>query len=134
MNTRLSLLSMRSQVVLLLFLILLLFGTPALAQTLAVAPEPAVFLNFDEGSGMYALDGSGHGNAATLHNVSRIESGGCSRALLFSNPDSYISIPFRALNHPTKEITVSAWFFSDNITPAPLVSAYHDGGIPPRLR
>lgn len=94
----------------------------------AGAPEPAVYLNFDEGSGTMAIDSSGQGNGGTLHNVSRIDSGGCSRALSFVNPDGYVLIPYRALNHPEKAITVSAWFYVDNFTPAVLVSSYHKGG------
>ena len=119
---------MRSYVVFSLFLLFLLCGTPVYAQKQIAAPEPAVYLNFDEGSGNSALDSSGHGNAATLHNASRIESGGCSRALLFSNPDSYVAIPFRSLNHPSEEITVSTWFYIDSYAPASLVSGYHNGG------
>jgi hypothetical protein len=118
----------RPFVLLVLFLALLIGTTPVLAQNQDTAPEPAVYLNFDEGSGNYVLDNSGHGNAGTLFNVSRLESGGCGRGLLFLNPDSYVTIPFRALNHPRKEITVSAWFYINNFTPATLVSAYHDGG------
>jgi hypothetical protein len=128
MNARLSPRGMRSQVLLFLFLIFLICIIPVFAQQQDTAPEPAVYLNFDEGSGSFAMDSSGHGNAGTLHNVTRIESGGCSRALSFINPDSYVSIPFRTLNHPTKEITVSTWFFIDNFTPAALVSGYHNGG------
>src|SRR5512137_55835 len=129
MNTRLSPRGMRSQVLLFLFLLILLTCTiPVFAHQQAAAPEPAVYLNFDEGSGAYALDSSGHGNTATLHNASRIDIGGCSRALSFSNPGSYVTIPFRALNHPPAEITVSAWFYIDNFTPAALVSGYHNGG------
>jgi hypothetical protein len=129
MNTRLSPRCMRSQVILFLFLLVLLTcTTPVSAQQQAVAPEPAVYLNFDEGSGAYALDSSGHGNTATLHNASRIDIGGCSRALSFSNPDSYVTIPYRVLNHPPEEITVSAWFYIDNFMPAALVSGYHNGG------
>lgn len=111
-----------------LFLALMIGATPVFAQNQDTAPEPAVYLNFDEGSGSYILDYSGHGNAGTLFNTSRLDSGGCGRGLLFSNPDSYVAIPFRVLNHPKKEITVSAWFFIDNFTPGTLVSAYHDGG------
>jgi hypothetical protein len=118
----------RLSIVLSFFFLLLLFGSTAYAQTQDTAPEPAVYLNFDEGSGISALDSSGHGNAAALHNVSRIESSGCSRALSFSNPDSYVAIPYRSLNHPAKEITVSTWFYIDNFTPAPLVSGYYNGG------
>lgn len=119
---------MRSYTVFLLFLLVLICGIPVYAQEQGSAPEPAVYLNFNEGSGMYALDGSGHGNAATIHNVSRIDGGGCGGALSFSNPDSYVAIPFRVLNHPSKEITVSTWFYIDNFTPAWLVSCYHNGG------
>lgn len=119
---------MRSYVVLSLFLLFLVCGTLVYAQEQVAAPEPAVYLNFDEGSGNFALDSSGHGNAATLHNTSRIESGGCSRALSFSNPDSYVAIPFRVLNHPSEEITLSTWFYIDNFTPASLVSGYYNGG------
>lgn len=119
---------MRACIVFSLFLLVLLCGTPVYADKQVAAPEPAVYLNFDEGSGTFALDGSGHGNAATLHNVSRIESGGCSRALSFSNPDSYVAIPFRVLNHPSQEISVSAWFYIDNFTHASLVSGYRNGG------
>lgn len=111
-----------------LILLVLLCTAPVLAKEQAVAPEPAVYLNFDEGSGNSALDSSGHGNAATLHNVSRIDSGGCIRALSFANPDSYVAIPFRTLNHPADEISVSAWFYIDNFTPGALVSCYNDGG------
>ena len=118
----------RLSAVLVLLLLILACITPACALQQTAAPEPAVYLNFDEGSGNSALDSSGHGNAATLHNASRIDAGGCSRALSFSNLDSYVAIPYRALNHPVNGITVSCWFYVDNITPAPLVSGYHDGG------
>ena len=118
----------RSNIVLILFLLVLVCGTPVLAQLLEATPGPAVYLNFDEGSGMYALDSSGHGNAATLHNVSRIEGTGCSQALLFSKPGNYVAIPFRALNHPSKEITVSTWFYIDNFTRESLISGYYNGG------
>jgi hypothetical protein len=119
---------MRPFILLGLFLVLLACGTPVYADSLVVAPEPALYLNFDEGSGNFALDSSGNGNAATLHNASRIESGGCIRAVSFANPDSYVAIPFRAVNHPGQEITVSTWFYIDNFTPGPLVSGYHNGG------
>jgi len=123
----LSPLRLRAQVLLFCFLLIMVCTLPVHAQQ-AGAPEPAVYLNFDEGSGTLAIDSSGQGNAGTLHNVSRIDSGGCSRALAFENPDGYVSIPYRALNHPEQAITVSAWFYADNFTPAVLVSSYHDGG------
>jgi Concanavalin A-like lectin/glucanases superfamily len=128
MNTVLSPRSLRLYGIFCVIILFLLCGTLACAQTPALAPEPAVYLNFDEGSGNSALDSSGHGNSATLFNTSRIETAGCSRALVFSNPDSYVAIPFRVLNHPSKEITVSTWFYIDNYTAAPLVSGYNNGG------
>jgi hypothetical protein len=118
---------MWSRTALLVVFMILACGMAA-AQEQAGMPEPAVYLNFNEGSGNYALDGSGHGNAGTLNNVSRTENGGCGRAVVFSNPDSYVAIPFRTLNHPADEITVSAWFYCENFTPASLVSAVNDGG------
>ena len=127
-NTMLSPRSLRLSGIFCIILLFLVCGTPACAQAPVVAPEPAVYLNFDEGSGNSALDSSGHGNSATLYNTSRIETAGCSRALLFSSPGSYVAIPFRVLNHPSKEITVSTWFYIDNYTSAPLVSGYHNGG------
>ena len=118
----------RLSIVFTLILLFLLCTSPVHAQQQATAHEPAVYLNFNEGSGTSALDSSGNGNAATLHNASRIESAGCTRALSFSNPGSYVTIPFRSQNHPSQAITVSTWFYLDNFTPAPLVSTYHDGG------
>jgi len=128
MNTMPSPRGMRPYILFGLFLVLLMCGTPVYAQNQVIGPEPALYLNFDEGSGNFALDSSGNGNAGTIYNASRIESGGCIRALSFSNPDSYVTIPFRVLNHPTQQITVSTWFYSDNFTPAALVSGYHNGG------
>jgi hypothetical protein len=120
--------SMRSCILLSVFFLFLVCGTCVYAEIQDNAPEPAVYLNFNEGSGTFALDSSGHGNAGAIHNASRIESGVCGQALVFSRPDSYVAIPFRTLNHPAKEITVSAWFFTDTFRPAVLVSGYHDGG------
>jgi len=125
--TMLSPRRIRVQVLLLCFFAIAACTLPVHAQQPG-APDPAVYLNFDEGSGTMAIDSSGQGNAATLHNVSRIDHGGCGRALAFVNPDGYVSIPYRSLNHPVNTITVSAWFYLDNATPAVLVSAYHNGG------
>ena len=83
MNTVLTPQSLRSASIFCIILLFLLCGTPACAQTPGTAPEPAVYLNFDEGSGNSALDSSVHGNSATLYNTSRIETAGCSRALVF---------------------------------------------------
>ena len=78
----------------LLLLFMVVSATPAGAQE--SSSDPSVYLNFDEGSGTVALDGSGHGNAATLHNVSRTGSG-CGGGIILSNPDSYVAIPYRIL-------------------------------------
>lgn len=110
------------------FLLLLLCVVPVMAQAPESAPEPAVYLNFDEGSGILALDNSGHANSGTIANATRIETTGCSRALSFANPDSHVTIPYRSLNHPAKEITVSTWFYIDNYTTSPLLSTMRNGG------
>ncbi|MDD4136533.1 MAG: LamG domain-containing protein [Methanoregula sp.] len=90
--------------------------------------EPAVYLDFNEGGGNTALDASGHGNAGTIVGATRIESGGCGGALRFNGEGEYVTIPFTSLNHPTDEVTVSAWFYVDSFDPQTLVSSYEDGG------
>ncbi len=90
--------------------------------------EPAFYLNFDEGSGNYALDASGNGNSGTIYGASRIESGGCGRAILLNGIKNYVEVPFSSQNHPTKEITVSLWFYTDSFNPQVLVSTYEQGG------
>lgn len=94
----------------------------------AASADPAVYLDFNEGSGTTALDASGHGNAGTITGATRTESGGCGGALLFNGDGDYVSIPFTTLNHPEKEITVSAWFYVDSFAPQTLVSGYNNGG------
>jgi hypothetical protein len=111
-----------------LFFLLLICGVYAYTDEQAVIPEPAVYLNFNEGSGNYAIDGSGHGSSGTLHNVSRVENGVCGRALMFGDFNSYADIPFTSQNHPTEEITVSGWFYTDSFEPQVLVSSYEEGG------
>jgi Concanavalin A-like lectin/glucanases superfamily len=96
--------------------------------TTGTQAEPGVYLDFNEGSGNIALDESGHGDAGTLFGPTRIESGGCGSALVFNGGNAYVSIPPSTLNHPTKEITVSTWFYVDSREPQTLVSSYSDGG------
>lgn len=100
----------------------------AVTDTTASQAEPAVYLNFNEGSGVYAVDTSGHGNAGTIHNATRIENGGCGSALFFNGMDNYVNVPYNPDNHPEKEITVSCWFYVDSFDPQVLVSGYRDGG------
>src|SRR5208337_2018722 len=100
---------------------------PAGAAT-GTQAEPAVYLDFNEGSGNIALDASGHGDAGTLYGPTRTESGGCGGALVFNGENAYLTIPPSTLNHPTQEITVSTWFYVDQLEPQTLVSSYKDGG------
>ena len=92
------------------------------------APEPSFWFSFSEGGGMYAMDGSGNGNVGTLHGVGRDETGACGRSVFFNGLDSYIEVPFTSRNHPTAEITVSAWFLTHSFDPQVLISSYEDGG------
>ncbi|NMB78677.1 MAG: LamG domain-containing protein [Methanomicrobiales archaeon] len=105
----------------------------ALPGVMALGPvneglDPVVYLNFNEGSGLVALDASGHGSAGLLHNVSRAESGSCGGALSFDRMDNYVSIPYRTSNHPEKAVTVSTWFYTDAFEPRDLISTYYNGG------
>lgn len=109
-------------------LLFIALAISATAEAQETAIDPAVYLNFNEGSGVVAFDASGHGNAGMLHNVSRIGNGGCGGALAFDRPGNYVSIPYRAGNHPEKEITVSAWFYADSFAPQDLISTDNSGG------
>ena len=110
----------------LLFSLLLTTASALVADSDMV--EPVAYLSCNEGSGITAYDLSGHGNAGTLHNVTRVESGGCGNALVFDGIDNYVSIPYRSTNHPEKEITVSAWFYADSFGPQDLISTCRNGG------
>jgi hypothetical protein len=103
-------------------------GTHAQTDGSQSNPEPAFYLNFNEGSGNYALDASGNGNTGTIYGASRIESGGCGRAISLDGMNNYVEIPFTFQNHPTKAITVSLWFYPDSFEPQVLVSTYEEGG------
>jgi hypothetical protein len=111
-------------------LVLLCFvsGAYAFNDNTYQVPEPGLYLNLNEGSGMYAIDSSGNGNTGTMHGVSRFENGGCGRAAFFNGINSYIEIPFSSQNHPATEITVSLWFYTDSYEPQVLLSTYEDGG------
>lgn len=111
-----------------LLLISLAACTHAFVDGAPAAPEPVLYLNMNEGSGQYALDLSGNGNSGEINDVSRMSTGACSGALFFNGVDSYVSVPFRSINHPEKEITVDLWFAVDSYERQVLVSSYHDGG------
>ena len=111
-----------------LVLFFLISGVCAYTNNSYSTPEPAVYFNFNEGSGNYAIDVSGNGNAGTLHGASRIENGACGRAISFNGINNYAEIPYSSKNHPQKEITVSLWFYTDSFEPRVLISTYEDGG------
>jgi len=113
----------------LVLLLLLSVGVGSAASDPAtVSRDPGVYLNFNEGGSVYATDVSGHGNTGTIHGATRIENGGCGRALLFNGIDNYVDIPFSSRNHPVKEITVSLWFYTNSYNPQVLLSSYQNGG------
>jgi hypothetical protein len=111
-----------------LFLLFFLLITGIVTGKTDTTTDPSLYLSFNEGSGTYLLDGSGHGNGGTLSSADRIRNGGCGGALLFNGVNSYAAIPYTSHNHPEKAITVSTWFYTDSFHPQTLISCYHDGG------
>jgi hypothetical protein len=111
-----------------LILLCIVGGACAYPNDSYSVPEPGLYFNFNEGSGNYALDVSGNGNAGTMHGVSRLENGGCGRAIFFNGINDYGEIPFSSQNHPPKEITVSLLFYTGSFEPQVLISSYEDGG------
>ena len=111
-----------------LFLLLLGGSVSAASGQPDTTIDPSVYFSFNEGSGTFVLDGSGHGNGGMLYSASRIENGGCGGALLFNGVDSYVTIPYTSRNHPEKAITVSTWFYTDSFRPQTLISCYREGG------
>jgi hypothetical protein len=111
-----------------LILLCIISGACAYSDNSYSVPEPALYFNFNEGSGNYALDASGNGNAGTMHGVLRLENGGCGRAVFFNGINNYAEIPFSSQNHPAEEITVSLLFYTDSFEPQVLLSSFEDGG------
>jgi len=111
-----------------LILLCVISGACAYPDNTYSVPEPGLYFNFNEGSGNYALDVSGNGNAGTMQGVVRIENGGCGRAVFFNGINNYGEIPYSSQNHPTKEITVTLLFYTDSFEPQVLISSYEDGG------
>jgi hypothetical protein len=119
---------LRNYILFCLAVICLISGVHAYSDTTFAEPKPAVYLNFDEGSGIYVFDASGNGNAGTLHGVTRFEDGICGQAAFFNGTNNFVEIPFSSQNHPSEQITVSLWFYTDSFEPQVLVSTYEDGG------
>ncbi|MDO8874319.1 MAG: LamG domain-containing protein [Methanoregula sp.] len=111
-----------------LFLLLMAGSASAASGQTDTTTDPSLYLSFNEGSGTFVHDGSGHGNGGTLHNASRINNGGCGGAILFNGVSSYVVIPYTSRNHPDKAITVSTWFYIDSFRPQTLISSYNEGG------
>ncbi len=111
-----------------LALLCLICGTYVNAQYGNPTQDPSLYFSFNEGGGIYAADGSGNGNTGTLHGISRTENDGCGRSVFFDGSGSYIEIPFSSRNHPAKEITVSAWFFTNSFEPQVIISTDENGG------
>ena len=129
MITRWSRRELRIQALFCLFLLLMAGTASAATGQMDTIADPSVYLNFNEGSGTFVLDGSGHGNGGALSSVSRIDNGGCGGALRFNGVNSYVTVPYTSGNHPEKTITVSTWFYTDSFQqPQTLISSYREGG------
>jgi hypothetical protein len=114
-----------------LFCLIILYtisGACAYSDNAYSVPGQGLYFNFNEGSGNNTYDVSGNGNAGTLHNVSRLENGGCGQAVFFNGINSFGEIPFSSQNHPTREITVSLFFYTGSYGPQVLISSYENGG------
>jgi hypothetical protein len=109
-------------------LLLIISSIPFAAGKSSASEGPAAYFDFNEGSGIYVLDVSGHGDGGTIHDADRIGNSDCVGALLLDGNSSYVDIPYTAANHPTDAITASAWFYTDSYVPQVLLSTYHDGG------
>jgi hypothetical protein len=111
-----------------LFLLLIAGAVSAASDQTETTTDPSLYLSFNEGSGTFVLDGSGHGNGGKLYSVERIENGGCGGAIRFTNVNSYVAIPYTSSNHPEKAISVSTWFYTDSFSPQTLISTLNEGG------
>jgi len=97
-------------------------------QSPAASATPAVYLNFNEGSGNAVLDASGHGNTgAIVGSVRRVDNGGCVKALVLDGNANYVVIPYTSANHPADGVTVSLWFYVNDTFPQTLVSTRVNG-------
>jgi len=102
-------------------LVFLLCSATAIAA--GSVQDPAVYLNFNEGSGNIVLDASGHGNpGAIAGSAHRVANSGCVKALILDGNANYVVVPYTAANHPADAVTVSLWFYVNDTVPATLVS------------
>lgn len=110
-------------------LVLLLCCAAALAAD--SSRDPAVYLNFNEGSGNTVLDASGHGSPGTIiGSAHRVDNSGCVKALILDGNANYVVVPYTSANHPADAVTVSLWFYVNDTYPETLVStrANESGG------
>ncbi len=69
------------------------------------------------------------GMAGTLHSVSRIENGGCGRAIFFNGINSYVEIPYQLPEPPGKgNYRFNMVLYRLFSNPQTLISSYEDGG------
>ncbi len=112
-----------------ILVLLLVAGTvSALPEGAAGLPAPVLSLDFNEGSGNYALDTSGLGDTGTIFGSTRSSASGCGKSLIFDGTRDYVRVPYTIRNHPTGALSVTLWFYTDSSYPQSLVSTYHEGG------
>jgi len=86
----------------------------AAAMTLAVtAPQPPlVALSFNEGTGLLAIDASGHGNTGTLKNGAVWTAGVTGSAVQFDGINDVVEVaPSASINTLSTQVTVGAWVY-----------------------
>jgi hypothetical protein len=75
-----------------------------------------LWLKLDEGSGTTAADSSGKGNSGTLVNGPTWVDGKLGKALSFDGVDDYVTTGNDAGLGNTNRITISLWFYANNIS------------------
>lgn len=88
--------------------------------------------HFESSESNTAIDTSGQNNDGNISGAVRVplEEGG--QALSFDGVDDYVSIPFRSINHPEEEISLSCWLKIEQHGDMPVISSFRNGGY--RLR
>ena len=85
-----------------------------LALFFNVAPPPAAYWQFDEGSGLTAHDASGHGHTGTLQGGVTWVAGRFGSAVHINGSDGVVSVPNASDLNPTSAISITAWFYADS--------------------